>query len=146
MRPALLITPDLRGQVNQAFYLADCIKSLQADGYLPISPVIYQQYTGQSQEEFAEQALPIAEAVFIFTDFGEDETTERILQLVENKELIFRRQLTVIDRYKNTLPTILLEVSSKTEIPLETLKSKSRKQSSSQSSTPASFTTSERTN
>lgn len=127
MKAALLIIPELNKEVNQSRYLADCIKVVQKEGYLPFCPNIYEQYTSIQQESYAKKVMHIIDAVFLFVDFGTDETMQRITQLFE-QEMVWRRTVEPRpDKYEYALPHILHQVSKMTGISIEELKSRSRK-------------------
>lgn len=127
MKAALLIIPELNKEVNQSRYLADCIKVVQKEGYLPFCPNIYKQYTSIEQESYAKKVMHIIDAVFLFVDFGADETMLRIAQLFD-EEMIRRKTLKPRpEKYEYALPHILHQVSKMTGISIEELKSKSRK-------------------
>lgn len=127
MKAALLIIPELNKEVNQSRYLADCIKVVQKEGYLPFCPNIYKQYTSIEQESYAKKVMHIIDAVFLFVDFGADETMLQIAQLFD-EEMIRRKTLKPRpEKYEYALPHILHRVSKMTGISIEELKSKSRK-------------------
>lgn len=127
MRAALVIVPKLDCEIDQAGYLRDCMKIVQKEGYLPFCPNIYKQYTSIEQESYAKKVMHIIDAVFLFVDFGADETMLRIAQLFD-EEMIRRKTLKPRpEKYEYALPHILHQVSKMTGISIEELKSKSRK-------------------
>ena len=128
MRPALLIIPQLNGSIDRTAYLADCINKVMEEGFMPLNPDVYEQYITMDFEDYVEKTLPMAEAVFFFIDFGIDARMMGVWLKIENKESIRNRILTEDpEKYANTLPGILKEVSEKTGFSLDILKSKSRK-------------------
>lgn len=127
MRAALVIVPKLNCEIDQAGYLRDCMKIVQDEGFIPFCPNIFEKYTDMTQIDYARNTMHLIDAVFVFRDFGIDETMQRIIEMYD-QELVSRRTTGVeVEKYKNTLDGILFQVSEKTGIPLSRLKNGDRK-------------------
>ena len=135
MKTALVIIPSMNGCIDKEAYLADCIRMIAGEGYLPFSPDIYKQYTTINYWQFIEQILPVSEEVFLFQDFknGDKSKNSRetiIIELInsidEKKPIRRRTLLNGIDYYRYNLKSVLKDVSKKTGISLDALRSKMR--------------------
>ncbi len=127
MRAGLLIIPNLTGDINQTTYIADCMKVVQKEGFIPLCPNIYKPYTEQTQLQYAHRVKHAVEATFLFVDFGEDQEMTAIAELFDNEQVRRRTTGEKAAAYKNTLFGILQEVSSRTNIPIVDLKRNTRK-------------------
>lgn len=128
MKTALLLIPQTDGKINRTSYLNDCMREMTSMGYFPITYDIYQGHIPITQAEFIWEMLPKADEVFIFCDFSQGND---LRQMVENAEP-GRRIINITQKkdrslYTNNLQSILREVAQRTQIPVEELKSRSRK-------------------
>jgi hypothetical protein len=128
MKTALLIIPQTNETVDRLLYLTDCIEEAIKEGFMPFSPDVYERFTTLSYDGYIERILPLVEAVFLFIDFGIDERMFNVILKGGNEKLIYKRKVpTDLNKYVNSLPRILQDVSERTKIPLEELQSKTRK-------------------
>lgn len=129
MKTALLLIPETHNQVDLQDYLSACIIRMHSEGYMALCPSVYRLYAEVNISEFIDKVLPICDAVYFFVDFGIDQTMFNIIDKLLNKIPFHYRRLRPADSLRSWMSPsqILKRVSDITGIPVEALKSKSRK-------------------
>ena len=127
---ALLMIPEIDDTVKNTKYTGDAIRHAISQGYLPVTNSLHPAYKLIETREFANQVIQSCTAVFLFTDFGVTElmaeTAERAIK--EEKKIIYvKLGEKNPQEYDITPEDILEEVSSKTKISIDDLRSKTRK-------------------
>lgn len=127
MKTALLLIPYTKG-INRTNYMDHCIRDLISSGYFPILYDIYAGHLPMTYGEFIKEALPKADEVFIFCDFSQGEELRQMIAQEEPTRKITTKTITGDkSSYLTDLSTILKDVAMRTNIPIELLKSRSRK-------------------
>lgn len=128
MKTALLLIPEILQNIDRQEYLAGCIEKMDSEGYLSLSPGIYDLFFKINSREYIEKTLPICDAVFFFVDFGIDALMFEVIDRLLDKMPYEYRRLNheTVQKYHLTPTQILQRVSRETDISIEALKSKSR--------------------
>lgn len=127
MKTALLLIPHTKG-INRTSYMNHCIRDLTSSGYFPILYDIYAGHLPMTYGEFIKEVLPKASEVFIFCDFSEGKGLRQMVEQAEPGREITTKTITGDkSSYLTELSTILKDVAVRTNIPIELLKSRSRK-------------------
>ena len=127
MKTALLLIPHTKG-INRTSYMDHCIRDIISSGYFPILYDIYAGHLPMTYGEFIKEALPKASEVFIFCDFSEGKGLRQMVEQAEPGREITTKTITGDkSSYLTDLSTILKDVAVRTNIPIELLKSRSRK-------------------
>jgi len=128
MKIALLLIPATNGSIDRKLYLSDCIENVINEGYMPLLYDVYEKYIKLSYVEFIRGNLSVSESIFIFEDFESGADLARIIEALDiEKNVCIRKLPGDIHKYITDLRKILENVSDKTGISVEDLKSKWRK-------------------
>lgn len=128
MKIALLLIPATNGSIDRKMYLSDCIKNIMGDGYMPLLYDLYEKYTTMSYVDFIRENLSLSNVVIIFEDFELGDNLAKIIEALDKEKHIYTKKLPGSTRkYVTDLKKILEDVSDKTGIAIETLKSDWRK-------------------
>lgn len=132
MKIALIIIPEKIELSNPDKYFSDCINYVIEKGYFPLFPEIFYKYMDTDNiNKLYNIMMEMSSAVFLFIDFGITEKMAAIVKwAIKRKILIKYAKLSNIlsnkFKLKLELEGILFDVSNKTKIPINQLKSKSR--------------------
>jgi hypothetical protein len=130
MKTALLLIPETNGTVERYEYLQMCIEKVTAEGFMPFTASVYENYQCINQDEFIDKVLPLVDIVYLFVDFGID---KRMFDVIDRSvsvkmELRYRRVSFIqMKRAHKTPFQVLLEVAKKSGYTIDELQSKSRK-------------------
>jgi len=130
MKPAFVQIPDTGTAVNRSRYLRDCMKYVVSQGHFPLSRDAYDTYLSMDQEKFTSQMLGFCKTAYLFIDFGitKDMTATAKIAAKQDIPVYFVKiSENYPKEYETSLADILQEVSEKTKIPIEDLKSSTRK-------------------
>ena len=128
MKIALLLIPATNGSVDRKTYIADCIEILMKEDYMPLCPDFYEQFTRLSLTDCIKKILPFSEVIFVFENFDKGEKLIQLVESIDKQKPIYKRTLSGdIEKYQNSLITILNDVSAKLMIPVEVIRNKGRK-------------------
>jgi len=128
MKIALLLIPATNGSIDRKLYLSDCIENVINEGYMPLLYDVYEKYITLSYVDFIKKNLSISQSIFIFEDFESGADLARIIEALDKEKHIYTKKLPGNTRkYITDLKKILEDVSDKTGIAIETLKSDWRK-------------------
>ena len=95
------------------------------EGYILLTPSLYDLYQEQVTLEFIERLIPVTDRIFCFMDFGAVTLIKDIPNLIISFRQFAPKQL---NRYFSiSLENILADISNKERIPVELLKRKTRK-------------------
>lgn len=133
MKTAIIIIPTIGQSANPSMYLSSCANTVLEKGYIVLHTTHWNDYKDIDIKRLTEKVIDGVDAFFLFVDFGvsifmidildryyvRDKNGPRFL-----KEINIEASLNV--GHVN-LNGILLEISQKSDIPLEALRSKSRK-------------------
>jgi hypothetical protein len=129
MKTALLLIPDTNDEVNRYNYLQVCIKKVQEEKCMPLTPNVYEKIYPIDEIEFIDNVLYKVDVVYLFIDFSIDKTMSDVIDrsVAAQIELRYRRILTTdYDKLFIDPHLVLLDVCRKTNIKPEDLKSKDR--------------------
>jgi hypothetical protein len=128
MDPVLLLIPSTENWVNRRKYLAMCIDLVTEEGFIPLTPALYEK-TSVNQDKFIQSSLKYVSIVYLFVNFGIDAPMFRVIDESSFKAEIRYRRIaeTKIDQLYSDPLSILQEVCSITGYTKEQLQSKTRK-------------------
>jgi len=126
--PALLLIPATSQFIDRKEYITDCLKVVKELGYLPLLYDLIEKYQVWEQSDFICESINAVEVVFVFTDFEDGKNLCDLVQRMNPERVITEVKLPGgLLKYENEVAKILSEVSSKSGIPVEDLKRKTRK-------------------
>jgi hypothetical protein len=131
MKTALLLIPKIDKEINGQAYLSACIKKVMNEGFILLTPGLFNLYCEQVNSEFIERLIPVTDSIFCFTDFGIIDSMKDIAEKHSEAKLkISFRQFTPEELscfYAVSLENILLDISNREHMPIELLKSSDRR-------------------
>jgi len=124
MSPALVMISETSALINRSKYLTECIKYVVDQGFFPISKDINGMYID------LELMIRASSRIFLFTDYGVSTQMKEVIQSAIKREIeisyINMPDLSLFVQSSN--PSVILsEVSAKTKIPVDIIKSDSQK-------------------
>jgi hypothetical protein len=130
MKNALLLIPGTGVNIDRQTYIQSCAEKVLADGYMPITPAVYETYIFIDVEQFVDNALPIVDVVYLFVDFGIDKDMFDVIdRAVSSKKVLrYKRVATITGKklYMTPIQT-LLDIAKRSGFSVDQLKSRSRK-------------------
>ncbi len=130
MKPALVLISEPKPPINKAKYLGCCFQHVIQAGHFPISKDVYEKFMEMEDGKFLKEMMQICPAIYLFIDFGINSFMNKAIKAaVKNDiEVIYVRIDPKPDDCSWKLADVLQEVSNLEEIPLEVLKSETRRQ------------------
>jgi hypothetical protein len=129
MKPALVIITEPKGQISKMKYLAGCMQHVLKEGYFPISKEAFEGYAEMKNVRFLEEMKEMCSRFYCFTDFGVSTFMTKAIDTASsvNIPVVYVTLSPDFDKLKIELSEILEEVSQKSRIPVDVLKSPCKK-------------------
>jgi hypothetical protein len=90
MKTALLLFPKIEKEYNQQEYITACINRVVTEGYFPICPTLIEN-TSIIKQEYIDHFLPYVDTIYMFVNFGLDQSMFQIIERIGNKkEIVYR--------------------------------------------------------
>lgn len=128
MKNALLLIPEIIENVNKQRYLGECIEHMADEGYLSLSPGMYEYFFKIESEEYIANVLPHCDAVFFFVDFGIDGQMFKVIDAWLDKIPFHYRRVSMdsVNKVIYSLDQLLMKTANETGISVDLMKSKMR--------------------
>ena len=127
MKTAILLIPKVSETTDPQVYLSDCIRKVNAEGYILLHQDDWNKYRSLDLRSIIDKVLPVIDTFYLFVDFGTDDLMIDVIEKYSQEKEIVIDILPDIKNYLKTIEGILYQVSSLSDIPVETLKLKTRK-------------------
>ena len=130
MKPALVMIPQECGPIIREKYLSGCVRHVIREGSFPLVQDLYNDYPEIAPGKFVDTMLGVCSAVYLFIDFGMSPEMKEVMEWAtrQNIPVSFVKIVQYEPEYLRLTPEdILYDVSKKTKICMDDLRSKSRK-------------------
>lgn len=125
MKTAILVTRRMPAEtVDNEAYVDACTQQVISQGYILLHQTSWQYYDKLDMTKVIDHLYQVIDVIFVFVDFGADHRITDIVKKYQDKINI--SLLPKHERYIASLRSILVDVSKKTGISIENLKSRWR--------------------
>ena len=129
MYSSFVMIPEIEDPLKRNKYMLDAMKYTMEQGYFPLSKETHQVYQEMDEGKFIKQMMEICEVIYLFIDFGVSDLMSKVAKIAVREDIpvkYLKLMAAMPDKYDSNPEDILRDVSRKTGISVDEMKSKTR--------------------